>query len=93
MMTQGLMLSDEAEILSKPELEIFADDVVCGHGATCGDLDETSLFYLMSRGISRQDAETMLIRAFLAEITEAVEDEYVAEALSGIVERWLKKGA
>jgi Fe-S cluster assembly protein SufD len=93
MMTQGLMLSDEAEILSKPELEIFADDVVCGHGATCGDLDETSLFYLMSRGIPRQDAETMLIRAFLAEITEAVEDEYVAEALSGIVERWLKKGA
>lgn len=93
MMTQGLMLSDEAEILSKPELEIFADDVVCGHGATCGDLDETWLFYLMSRGIPRADAETMLIRAFLEEITEAVEDEYVSEALSGIVERWLKKGA
>lgn len=91
MMTQGLMLSDEAEILSKPELEIFADDVVCGHGATCGDLDEAALFYLMSRGIPKADAETMLIRAFLEEITEAVEDEYVAEALSGIVERWLRK--
>lgn len=93
MMTQGLMLSDEAEILTKPELEIFADDVVCGHGATCGDLDDTHLFYLMSRGISRQEAETILIRAFLAEITDAVEDEYVSEALSGIVERWLKKEA
>ena len=93
MMTQGLMLSEEAEILSKPELEIFADDVVCGHGATCGDLDETSLFYLMSRGIPRAEAETMLIRSFLAEITEAVEDEYVAEALSGVVEHWLTKGA
>ncbi|SDG66274.1 Fe-S cluster assembly protein SufD [Pelagibacterium luteolum] len=93
MMTQGLMLSDEAEILTKPELEIFADDVVCGHGATCGDLDDTHLFYLMSRGISRQEAETILIRAFLAEITDAVEDEYVSEALSGIVERWLKKDA
>ena len=93
MMTQGLMLSEEAEILSKPELEIFADDVVCGHGATCGDLDETSLFYLMSRGIPKAEAETILIRAFLEEITEVVEDEYVAEALSGIVERWLTKDA
>ncbi|RDE09245.1 Fe-S cluster assembly protein SufD [Pelagibacterium lacus] len=93
MMTQGLMLSDEAEILAKPELEIFADDVVCGHGATCGDLDESSLFYLMSRGIPCAEAETLLIRAFLEEITEAVENEYVAEALSGVVERWLQKGA
>ena len=93
MMTQGLMLSEEAEILSKPELEIFADDVVCGHGATCGDLDETSLFYLMSRGIPRSEAETMLIRAFLNEITEAVEEESVAEILSGIVDRWLQKDA
>lgn len=93
MMTQGLMLSDDAEILTKPELEIFADDVVCGHGATCGELDEASLFYLMSRGIGRAEAETMLIRAFLAEITEAVEDPYVVEALSGVIETWLKKGA
>src|SRR5699024_6823001 len=75
MMMQGLMLSDEAEIRTKPELEIFADDVVCGHGATCGDLDENWLFYLMSRGISRTDAETMLIRAFLEEVVEAVGEE------------------
>ena len=92
MMTQGLMLSDEAEILTKPELEIFADDVVCGHGATCGDLDETALFYLMSRGIPRAEAESILIHAFLEEITGAVDDEYIAEALAGVVERWLTKG-
>jgi len=91
--TQGLMLSDEAEILAKPELEIFADDVVCGHGATCGDLDETALFYLMSRGIPKAEAESILIHAFLEEITGAVEDEYVAEALAGVVERWLTKDA
>jgi len=91
MMTQGLMLSEESEILTKPELEIFADDVVCGHGATCGDLNEDWLFYLISRGIPRDEAETILIRAFLEEIVEAVENEYVAEALSGVVEGWLKK--
>lgn len=91
MMMQGLMLSDEAEILTKPELEIFADDVVCGHGATCGDLDESWLFYLMSRGISRTDAETMLIRAFLEEVVEAVGEEHVIEALGGVVEGWLGK--
>ena len=93
MMTQGLMLSEEAEILSKPELVIYADDVVCGHGATCGDLDDTSLFYLMSRGIPRADAEVILIRAFLAEITDAVSDEYVTEALSDVIEGWLSKDA
>lgn len=91
MMMQGLMLSEEAEILAKPELEIFADDVVCGHGATCGDLDESWLFYLMSRGIPRVDAETMLIRAFLAEVVEAVEEEHVAAALASVVDGWLNK--
>ena len=54
-MHQGLMLSDDAEILSKPELEIYADDVVCGHGSTCGKLDEDSLFYLLSRGIPKAE--------------------------------------
>lgn len=93
MMMQGLMLSDEAEILTKPELEIFADDVVCGHGATCGDLDESWLFYLMSRGIPRAEAESMLIRAFLEEVVEAAEHEHVVEALGGVVEGWLNKAA
>ncbi len=88
-MHQGLMLSDEAEILSKPELEIYADDVVCGHGSTCGKLDEDSMFYLMSRGIPKEEAETMLVRGFLEELVDPIEDEALAEALHGIIDGWL----
>ena len=89
LMMQGLMLSDEAQILSKPELEIFADDVVCGHGSTVGALDEDSLFYLMSRGIPRATAESMLVRGFLEEILDPIADEELHEALEGVVEQWL----
>lgn len=88
-MHQGLMLSDEAEILSKPELEIYADDVVCGHGSTCGKLDEDSLFYLLSRGIPKAEAETMLVRGFIAELIDPIEDEALNLALQGIVDNWL----
>ncbi|UXN72725.1 SufD family Fe-S cluster assembly protein [Devosia sp. A8/3-2] len=88
-MHQGLMLSDEAEILSKPELEIYADDVVCGHGSTCGKLDADSLFYLVSRGIPKAEAETMLVRGFLEELVDPIEDEALAEALRGVIDGWL----
>jgi Fe-S cluster assembly protein SufD len=88
-MHQGLMLSDEAEILSKPELEIYADDVVCGHGSTCGKLDEDSMFYLMSRGIPKEEAETMMVRGFLDELVDPIEDEALAEALHGVIDGWL----
>jgi len=91
-MHQGLMLSDEAEILSKPELEIYADDVVCGHGSTCGMLDEDSLFYLLSRGIPKAEAETMLVRGFIAEVIDPIEDEALNEALQGVVDGWLLAG-
>jgi Fe-S cluster assembly protein SufD len=91
LMMQGLMLSEEAEILSKPELEIFADDVVCGHGSTCGRLDEDSMFYLMSRGVPKAEAETMLIRGFLAELLDPIADEAVNAALQGVVDRWLAR--
>lgn len=91
-MHQGLMLSDEAEVLSKPELEIYADDVVCGHGSTCGKLDEDSLFYLLSRGIPKAEAETMLVRGFIAELIDPIEDDALNEALQGIVDGWLLTG-
>jgi len=91
-MHQGLMLSDDAEILSKPELEIYADDVVCGHGSTCGKLDEDSLFYLLSRGIPKAEAETMLVRGFIAELIDPIEDEALNEALQGVVDGWLLGG-
>jgi Fe-S cluster assembly protein SufD len=91
LMMQGLMLSDEAEILSKPELEIFADDVVCGHGSTCGRLDEDSMFYLTSRGVPKAEAETMLIRGFVAELLEPITDESLNAALQGVVDGWLAR--
>lgn len=89
LMSQGLMLSDEAEILVKPELEIYADDVVCGHGSTCGRLDDDHMFYLMSRGIPKLEAEQMLVRAFLAELIDPIEDEALNEALTSVIEGWL----
>jgi Fe-S cluster assembly protein SufD len=89
LMSQGLMLTEDAQIFSKPELEIYADDVVCGHGSTCGRLDEEQLFYLMSRGVPQAEAETMLIRAFLAELIDPIEQPELNEALVGVIESWL----
>lgn len=89
LMAQGLMLSDEAMILAKPELEIFADDVVCGHGATIGRLDDEALFYLMSRGIPQAEAETVLTRAFLAELLDPIEDEGLGATLGEVIDGWL----
>lgn len=85
MMTQALLLSETAEADAKPELEIFADDVQCGHGATAGELDETLKFYLMARGIPANEAEALLIEAFVGEAVDAIENEAVQEALRGAV--------
>jgi Fe-S cluster assembly protein SufD len=89
MMTRSLLLSDEAEASQKPELEIFADDVVCGHGATAGALDPGLKFYLMSRGISEKEAETLLIQAFVGEAIEEVGNEHIREALNLASLKWL----
>ena len=70
----NLLLSDDAEVDTKPELEIYADDVKCSHGASVGDLDEAAVFYLCSRGITPEDARRMLIDGFLREAVETVED-------------------
>jgi Fe-S cluster assembly protein SufD len=93
MMSAALLLSDGATMNNKPELEIFADDVVCGHGATCGALDDDLLFYIMSRGLPKHEAEQLLIQAFLGEAIETVENESVHDALVGIVEGWLRARA
>ncbi|MFZ1150260.1 MAG: Fe-S cluster assembly protein SufD [Xanthobacteraceae bacterium] len=89
MMTQALLLSERAEADNKPELEIFADDVQCGHGATAGALDEELKFYLMARGIPPADAEAMLIQAFLGEAIEGIEHAGLREALIESVAAWL----
>ena len=91
MMAKSLLLSPTAEFDSKPELEIYADDVQCGHGATSGRIDDTQLFYLMARGVPRAVAERLLIEAFLDEAIDAVRDERLATALRAVVTAWLEK--
>ena len=89
MAANALLLSEAAEADAKPELEIFADDVVCGHGATVGALDEDLLFYLRARGIPQKEAEALLIQAFIGAAVETIANEAVREALMGEAERWL----
>ncbi|MEI9803714.1 MAG: Fe-S cluster assembly protein SufD [Pseudolabrys sp.] len=89
MMTRSLLLSDEAEADQKPELEIFADDVVCGHGATAGALDPGLKFYLMSRGIHEKEAESLLVQAFIGETIEEIAHEGIRDALNFVAHRWL----
>ena len=89
MATHALLLSDTAEADNKPELEIFADDVQCGHGATSGDLDEDSLFYLRARGIPAKEAEALLIQAFVGEAVEGIEHAGLRDALMDQVVAWL----
>jgi Fe-S cluster assembly protein SufD len=85
MMTQALLLSETAEADAKPELEIFADDVQCGHGATTGALDDKLKFYLMARGIPAKEAETLLIQAFIGEAIDGIAHEGVREAVRSLM--------
>jgi Fe-S cluster assembly protein SufD len=87
--SHALLLSETAEFDAKPELEIFADDVVCGHGATAGDLNHDHLFYLMSRGISASDAKSLLIAAFVGEAFDVIAHEGIKEALVKFSNKWL----
>ena len=89
MMTRALLLSDEAEADNKPELEIFADDVTCGHGATTGALDESLLFYLRARGLSEKEAQALLIQAFVGEAIESIANDALRELAISAAERWL----
>ncbi|QFT00003.1 FeS cluster assembly protein SufD [Labrenzia sp. THAF191b] len=89
MMTQALLLSEDAEMANKPELEIFADDVLCAHGATSGQIDEDLLFYLRARGIPEDEAKTLLVLAFLSEAIEEYGEDDVTEGLEARVRDWL----
>jgi Fe-S cluster assembly protein SufD len=90
MMARALLLSDDAVANCKPELEIFADDVQCGHGTTTGALDDQLKFYLMARGIPAKEAEALLIQAFVGEVIDAIERDDLREALSLAMTAWLK---
>jgi len=75
----NVLLSDMASVNSKPELEIFADDVKCSHGTTVGELDKDAIYYLRSRGISEQKAKELLVNAFISEIIDKIKNPYLKE--------------
>jgi len=89
--SQGLLLDDDSNFLAKPELEIYADDVACSHGSTCGAVDEGSLFYLMSRGVPRAQAQNMMIAAFLDEAIQEIENEVLADDIRSRLSGWTER--
>ncbi len=89
-LSKAMLLSEQAEIDTKPELEIYADDVKCTHGATAGDLDHDALFYLRSRGLSETRARSLLVEAFLSETVEALAAGDLCPAFLASIADWLK---
>ncbi|HCM76412.1 MAG TPA: Fe-S cluster assembly protein SufD [Cytophagales bacterium] len=88
---RNILLSDDATINTKPQLEIWADDVKCSHGCTTGQLDDEALFYLQSRGIPKATAKAMLLYAFAGEVLEAIKDENLKQYIDSIVSERLHK--
>jgi Fe-S cluster assembly protein SufD len=86
---KALLLTDEAQINSKPQLEIFADDVKCTHGATVGQLDEDAMFYLQARGVPAAEARNLLIHAFAGDVLDGIKVEAVRDAAMALVEETL----
>ncbi len=91
--SQSLLLDGDSQFLAKPELEIYADDVICSHGSTTGAIDEDALFYLRSRGVPTEQATDLLVLAFLAEALEEIEDTTLAEGIYERLEGWLARHA
>lgn len=89
MMSAALLLGEFAEMDNKPELEIFADDVQCAHGATTGALDDDLMFYLRARGIPKKEAESLLIQSFFGEAIETIENEKIRDAVMKRASQWL----
>jgi Fe-S cluster assembly protein SufD len=92
MLCRALLLSDNASMSVKPELEIFADDVACGHGAACAKLDAAQLFYMESRGIPRREAQGILIEAFAAEVFDILSDDNMRDLLNADLAALLESG-
>ena len=90
-MSRALLLSNLAESNSKPELEIFADDVSCAHGATIGELDKDQFFYLLSRGVSHSMARELLIKAYLNEVVDEIQNDYLSDKLEKAIDFWLSE--
>lgn len=91
MMSKALLLSETAEFDSKPELEIYADDVLCGHGATTGQIDDDLLFYLKARGVPDEEARSLLIQAFVGEALELIENDDLRDYVINQTLSWYEK--
>ena len=89
--SQSLLLDEDSQFLAKPELEIYADDVICSHGSTSGAIDEDALFYLRARGVSKGEATDMLTLSFLAEAVEEIEADALKEAILERLTGWLAR--
>ena len=89
--SQALLLDGDSQFLAKPELEIYADDVKCSHGSTSGEIDETALFYLRSRGVPMREAQSLMVLAFLAESIAEIDDEAIADDIRSRLEGWLAR--
>ena len=87
--SKSLLLDDKSQFLAKPELEIYADDVICSHGSTSGAIEEDSLFYLKSRGIPDAKAKDLLVLAFLAEAIDELEDKDISNTILDYLEKLL----
>lgn len=90
-MNRALLLSRDAEINSKPELEIYADDVKCSHGATVGELEDDQLFYLMARGISKERARAILVAAYVDEAIDHIQREPIRDAFRAAAADWMQR--
>ena len=86
-LSKAMLLSDKSEFNSKPELEIYADDVKCSHGSSSGSIDEDSIYYLMSRGLSRKEAIKLLVNGFLNEVIEMIKNNSIREFVQKKIER------
>jgi len=91
--SQAVLLSDGAEFNAKPELEIYADDVICSHGSTTGALDETAKFYLRSRGCTEREAEALLVAAFIDEAILEIADEALQDRMRSATDGWMSARA
>ena len=89
--SQSLLLDEDSQFLVKPELEIYADDVKCSHGSTSGAIDPAQLFYLRARGMPREEAQALLVLAFLGEALDEIEDDRLAEDIRERLAAWLNR--
>ena len=88
--TKTILLSDNATVNTKPQLEIFADDVKCSHGCTVGQLDDEALFYLRSRGVAERAAKSLLVHAFAVDILEHIKLKPICDYVDSLISKRLE---